>query len=97
MSAHRYRVVVEEELGPRYASAFDGMTIFAHDGRTEITGPIVDPSHLHGLLDRITGLGLTVHSLTPLDSEDAQADAPPHTQPAGVGNHDSGANSKGPT
>ena len=97
MSAHRYRVVVEGELGPRYASAFDGMTVFAHDGRTEITGPIVDPSHLHGLLERITGLGLTVHSLSPLDSEDAHADAPPHTPSAGAGDHDPGANSKGPT
>jgi hypothetical protein len=93
---HHYRVVVEGELGPRYASAFDGMAISAHDGRTEITGPIVDPSLLHGLLDRIAGLGLTVHSLTPLDSEDAEPDGPPHTQPAGVGDHDPGANSKGP-
>jgi hypothetical protein len=97
MFAHRYRVVVEGELGPRDASAFDGMTLFAHDGRTEITGPIVDPSHLHGLLERITGLGLTVHSLTPLDSEDTPSGSPPHTQPAGVGDHDPGANSKGPT
>ena len=97
MSAHRYRVVVEGELGPRYASAFDGMTLSARDGRTEITGPIVDPSHLHGLLDRITGLGLTVHSLTPLDTEDAPADAPTHTQPAGVNDYRHGANSKGPT
>jgi hypothetical protein len=96
MSAHRYRVVVEGELGPRYASAFDGMTIFAHDGRTDITGPIVDPSRLHGLLDRIAGLGLTVYSLTPLDTEDAQTDAPPHTPTAGLC-YDPGANSKGPT
>jgi hypothetical protein len=97
MSAHRYRVVVVGELGPRYASAFDGMTLFAHGGRTEITGPIIDSSHLHGLLERIAGLGLTVHSLTPLDTEDAKADAPPHIQPAGVGDHHPGANSKGPT
>ena len=66
MSAHCYRVVVEEELGPRYASAFDGMTLSAHDDRTEITGPIVDSSHLHGLLERIAGLGLTLRSLTRL-------------------------------
>jgi hypothetical protein len=97
MSAHRYRVVVEGELGPRYASAFDGMTLFAHDGRTDITGPIVDPSHLHGLLERIAGLGLTLHSLTPLDTEDAETDAPPRAQPAGVGDYDPGANSKGST
>ncbi len=96
MSAHRYRVVIEGELGPRYTSAFEGMTVFAHDGRTEITGPIVDSSHLHGVLERIAGLGLTVHSLNPLDSEDAEADAPPHTQPAGASDCDPGANSKGP-
>ena len=96
MSAHRYRVVVDGELGPLYASAFDGMTLSAHDGRTEITGTIIDSSHLHGLLERIAGLGLTVHSLTPLDTEDAQPDAPPHTQSAGV-SYDPGANSMRPT
>lgn len=97
MSAHRYRVVVEGELGPRYASAFDGMTLCARAGRTEIMGPIVDPSHLQGLLDRIAGLGLTVHSLTPLDAEDAPEDAWTHSQPGGVNNRDTGANSKEPT
>ena len=53
MSPPRYRLVVKGELGPRYASAFDGMTFRAHDGETEITGPIIDQSHLHGLLERI--------------------------------------------
>ena len=62
MSAHCYRVV-EEELGPRYASALYGMTVSAHDDRTEITGPTVDSSNLHGPLERIAGLGLTLHSL----------------------------------
>ena len=76
MPAHRYRVVVEGELGPRYASAFDGMTLLAHDGRTDITGPIIDPSHLRGVLERIAGLGLTLYSLTPLDSEREPADVP---------------------
>jgi hypothetical protein len=96
MSAHRYSIVGEGELGPRYASAFDGMTLSAHDGRTEITGPIVDPSHLHGLMERIAGLGLTVHSLTPLDTEDTLADGSPPTPPARV-SHDPGANSNGRT
>jgi hypothetical protein len=73
MSPPRYRLVVKGELGPRYASAFDGMTVSAHDGETDITGPIVDQSHLHGLLERIAGLGLTLHSVTPLESEDAAA------------------------
>ena len=95
MSPPAYRIVIEGELGPRFASAFDGMTVRAHDGETEITGPIIDQSRLHGLLERIAGLGLTLHSLTPLETENADADAQAHTKLAGV-NNDAGANSKGP-
>ena len=72
MSPHRYRIVIEGELGPRYASAFDGMTLRAHNGETEIIGPIIDPSHLQGLLERIAGLGLTLHSVNPLEAENAR-------------------------
>ena len=57
MSPRRYRIVIEGELGPRYASAFDGMTLCAHDGETDVTGPIIDQSHLQGLLGRIAALG----------------------------------------
>jgi hypothetical protein len=96
MSASRYRLVVEGELGPRYASAFEGMTCRSHDGETEIVGPIIDPSHLQGLLERIAGLGLTLHSLTPLETENAEADAQPHPQPAGVDDHNPGTTPKGP-
>ena len=96
MSPHRYCIVIEGELGPRYASAFDGMTICAHDGETEIIGPIIDQSHLQGLLERIAGLGLTLHSVNPLEAENARAPAEPHTRRAGVNDHDPGANSEGP-
>ena len=87
MSPQQYRVVVKGELGRRYASAFEGMTISAHDGITELTGPIIDPAQLQGLLERIAGLGLTVYSLTPLDT--AQ-----NTSLPGAGL--AGADSKGP-
>ena len=69
MTTQQYVVVVKGELGRRYASAFDGMTISAHDGITELTGPIIDPAHLQGLLERIAGLGLTLRSVTPLDTD----------------------------
>ena len=69
MPPTHYRLVVKGELGARYASAFEGMTISARDGMTEITGEIVDPSHLQGVLERIAGLGLTLHSVTPIDVE----------------------------
>ena len=68
-----YRLIVKGELGARYASAFTGMTVCAHDGITEITGAVTDASHLHGLLERIAGLGLTLTSLAALDVEDPGA------------------------
>ena len=85
MTPSQYRLVVKGEVGARYASAFEEMTISAHDGITEITGEIIDSSHLQGLLDRIAGLGLTLHSLTPLDTDSGEAAPhspdPPTKQP----------------
>jgi hypothetical protein len=97
MSSPLYRLVVQGELGPRYASAFDGMTVCAYDGQTDITGAIIDQSHLQGLIERIASLGLTLHSLTPLETQHAEADPQPHkyNQP-GSGTTTLGTNSKGP-
>ncbi len=68
MSARGYRIVVEGELGPRYLSAFEGLAGRAANGRTELSGPIIDPSHLQAVLERIADLGLTLTSVTPLES-----------------------------
>jgi hypothetical protein len=95
MSPSRYCLVVEGELGPRYASAFEGMTLRAHDGETEITGPIIDQSHLQGLLARIASLGLKLYSLTPLEPKTPGADTQTQTQPAGVPRNDPGSYLKG--
>ena len=86
MSAQRYRLVVAGELGPRYTFAFDGMTLSAHDGLTEITGPVIDSAHLQGLLERVASLGLTLRSVTPQDTEESDgtahnADATTHDAP----------------
>jgi hypothetical protein len=82
-AANRYRLVVGEP-GSRYASAFHGMTLRADDGETDITGPISDQSHLQGLIERIADLGLTLRSLTPLETDNAEADAQPDAHPAGT-------------
>jgi len=97
MSSQQYRLVVDGELGARYASAFEGMTICAHHGMTEITGSIIDQSHLQGLIQRIAGLGLSLRSITPLETENAEAAAHNHrpNPPAGVGDTNPGANAKG--
>ena len=87
MSPSRYRLVIEGELGPRYASAFDGMTVRACDGKTELVGPIIDGSHLSGLLARIAGLGLTLRSLNPVEPENTEAQPQPRTHLPEVNDH----------
>ena len=77
----RYRLVVKGELGARYASAFEGMTICAHDGITEITGAVIDAAHLHSLLERIASLGLVLNSLAAVAPEAPEA---AEGQPAGT-------------
>ena len=61
-----YRIVVRGELSKRYAEAFEGMKMEAGGGQTTITGEVVDQSHLHGIINRISDLGLplvSVHTL----------------------------------
>jgi hypothetical protein len=74
-----YRIVVRGELSARYATAFEGMEMEAASGRTILTGGVIDQPHLHGILDRINGLGLRLVSVQSV-SEDPQDDAASFTQ-----------------
>ena len=67
MKPSAYRIVVEGELGPRYAAAFAPMRLEAVNGNTEIVGRVEDQAELQGLLDTVTGLGLLLVSVNPLD------------------------------
>jgi hypothetical protein len=58
-----YQIVVRSELGERYAVAFEGMEMETKHGCTVLTGEIIDQPHLHGILDRINGLGLQLLSV----------------------------------
>ena len=50
------------ELSRRYAVAFEGMEIKTKTGRTILTG-VVDQPHLHGIFERINGIGLELLSV----------------------------------
>ena len=64
-----YRIVVRAEIGDRFAAAFEGMEVKIAQGRTIITGDVIDQSHLHGILDRINALGLELVSVQPEPEE----------------------------
>ena len=58
-----YRIVVRGELSRRYVPAFEGMTLATGEGQTAIVGPVIDQAHLHGLLNRVSDLGLELISV----------------------------------
>ena len=66
-----YRLIVEDELSDHMAATFQGMTLTHVNGNTALTGAIRDQSELQGLLQRVSGLGLTlldVSVVAPLSS-----------------------------
>jgi hypothetical protein len=63
MGPTNYRIVVRGELSQRYTPAFEGMTLATGDGHTAIIGPVTDQAHLHGLLNRVSDLGLELLSV----------------------------------
>ena len=58
-----YRIVVRGELSQRYVPAFEGMTLTSGDGETAIVGLVIDQAQLHGLLNRVSDLGLELISV----------------------------------
>jgi hypothetical protein len=64
-----YRIVVQGELSQRFAPAFEGMEMKTRAGQTVLTGKLLDQTRLHGILDRISSLGLRLVSVNSLSDE----------------------------
>jgi hypothetical protein len=64
-----YRIVVTGELGSRYAATFAPMQLLVRDGETEIVGRVEDDAELHGILEAVAALGLSLVSVTPVTPE----------------------------
>ena len=68
-----YEIHVEGHLGEEWSSRFDDLTIearFDHNGKpiTVLTGTVADQAALHGLVNRIRDLGLTLLLVRRLDA-----------------------------
>ena len=60
-----YRIRVQGRLDPRWSSWFDGMSLTrGDDGTTVLRGPVGDQAALHGLIERVRDLGLTLLEVT---------------------------------
>jgi hypothetical protein len=61
-----YHIKVRGHLDARWEDWFEGLTItLTDDGDTILSGVIVDQAALHGVLKKISNLGLTLISVNP--------------------------------
>lgn len=66
-----YEIRVKGHLDETLGSWFEGFTISNQgDGDALLTGPIQDQAALHGMLNRISNLGLTLISVNTILEED---------------------------
>ena len=55
-----YVIRVEEQIGEEWSPWFENLSIYNDGPGTLLTGPIADQAALHGLLNKIRDLGLTL-------------------------------------
>ena len=82
-----YEIRVDGHLGSRWATWFDDMALTCEpDGTTVISGPVVDQAALHGVLQKLRDLGISLRSLTRLgpDTEVEQSTGQPHRNAPGA-------------
>ena len=67
----RYEIRLKGHLETRWAAWFDGMTLrHEHDGSTGLSGSVVDQAALHGLLQKVRDIGVTLISVTYVEPHD---------------------------
>ena len=60
-----YQIRVAGHLDPTWSAWFDGLSIIHQpNGDTLLVGPIVDQAALHGVLLKVSDLGLTLIAVT---------------------------------
>jgi hypothetical protein len=67
MAAREYRLTVDGELSDIAGQAFEGMTLTRGAGTTLLVGRLRDQAELHGVLQRVSDLGLTLLNATVVD------------------------------
>lgn len=66
----RYEIRVEGHIGQAWSRWFDGLAVEElDDGSTRLRGALRDQAALHGLLDKIRDLGMTLLSVQRLTDD----------------------------
>jgi hypothetical protein len=66
-----YQIRIKGHLGREWTDWFDGLTITLEDnGDTLLTGPVADQAALHGLLKKVRDLGMSLVSVSQVQSDE---------------------------
>jgi hypothetical protein len=65
----RYEVRVEGVLDVRWSEWFEGLQLQNQSGETILSGTLPDQPALHGILDKVRDLGLTIITVRRLPPE----------------------------
>lgn len=72
-----YEIRVEGILDVRWTDWFEGLRLTNEGDHTVISGPLTDQSALHGVLNKVGDLGLSLISVRRLDPELRRKDSDP--------------------
>jgi len=68
-----YRIRIQGRLEPRWSTWFDGMSLTrGENGTTVLLGQVSDQAALHGLIQRVRDLGLTLLEVTHEDADPSE-------------------------
>lgn len=73
----RYEVRVEGVLDDRWSEWFGGLKVEQEGGETVLSGTVPDQPALHGVLDKIRNLGLSVILVRRLPAKEEEEEWPP--------------------
>ena len=65
----RYRIVIRGEIGEPLVGPLEGMAVEAAGEESVLTGELVDQAQLQGVLTSLSGLGIEIVSVNPVDDE----------------------------
>lgn len=70
MNGEQYEIKVAGHVGQSWSEWLDGLAIYhTPDGQTLLSGPLIDQSALHGILQKIRDMGLVLIAVNKIETE----------------------------
>jgi hypothetical protein len=77
MAPEHYEIRINGVLGERWTAWFEGLQVSSEGTDTVLSGPLADQAALHGVLVKISDLGMRLVSVRRMDPGDPRKEAQP--------------------